>query len=148
MALAMKIHRRITDSRQDAGFTLIEMMMAMVILGVGLLSIAVAQLSAIKVSSRSRNLQQAMFLAREQMDDIEALPLGSALLQTAAVTDDPANPIQASSDPDDQTRFTRSVTVTPNSPSAGLAQVSVTVVWTTQQGGPRQVQLNSVKRMN
>jgi Tfp pilus assembly protein PilV len=123
-------------------------MIAMAILGVGLLSIAVAQLSAIKVSSRSKNLQQAMFLAREQMDDIEALPLASALLQAGATTADPGNPLHASNDPDDQTSFNRSVTVTPNTPSVGLAQVSVTVVWNNPQGGTRQVQLNSVKRMN
>ncbi len=144
----MKLHRRNSDSRTESGFTLLEVMIAMVILGVGLLSIAVAQLSAIKVSSRSKNLQQAMFLAREQMDDIEALPLNAAFLQAAATTDDPANPIQASSDPDDLTRFNRSVTVTPNVPAAGLAQVAVTVTWNNAQGGVRQVQLNSVKRMN
>jgi len=144
----MMIHRRMTDSTRESGFTLLEVMIALAILGVGLLSIAVAQLSAIRVSSRSKGLQQAMFLAREQMDDIEALPLGAPLLQAAGTTNDAGNPIHASEDPDDQTTFNRSVVVTPNSPSAGLAQVSVTVVWNSSQGGVRQVQLNSVKRMN
>jgi type IV pilus modification protein PilV len=144
----MRIHGRVTLSGHESGFTLLEVMIAMAILGVGLLSIAVAQLSAIKVSSRSKNLQQAMFLAREQMDDVEALPLNAPLLQAAATTDDPGNPLKASNDPDDQTTFNRSITVTPNVPSAGLAQVAVTVVWNSPQGGVRQVQLNSVKRMN
>ena len=144
----MKIHGRVTLSGHESGFTLLEVMIAMAILGVGLLSIAVAQLSAIKVSARSKNLQQAMFLAREQMDDIEALPLNAPLLQAGATTNDPGNPLQTSNDPDDQTTFNRSVTVTPNAPAPGLAQVSVTVVWNNARGGTRQVQLNSVKRMN
>ncbi len=144
----MRIHGRVTESGHESGFTLLEVMIAMAILGVGLLSIAVAQLSAIKVSARSRNLQQAMFLAREQMDDIEALPLNAPLLQAAATTDDPANPLQTGNDPENQTSFNRSVTVTPNAPVAGLAQVSVTVIWNNSQGVLRQVQLNSVKRMN
>ena len=35
----------------DSGFTLIEVMMALAILGIGLLSIAVAQITAIKVAN-------------------------------------------------------------------------------------------------
>jgi type IV pilus assembly protein PilV len=141
----MRIHGRRPDA-QD-GFTLVEVLLAMAILGVGLMSIAVAQLTAMKVQSRSKNLQQAMFLAREQMDDIEAMDAGAPILQAAATTQDPGNPLRASADPSDATTFNRSVTVVPNNPSFGLAQVTVTVTWAQAQG-TRQVQLSSVKRMN
>jgi len=138
----------------DSGFTLIEVMMALAILGIGLLSIAVAQITAIKVASKSKNLQQAMFLAREQLDDLDALPPGSAILQTAATTPDPANPIQVGNDPMDGTRFDRQLVVVPNSPSTNLAQVTVTVVWAnpgvtgTGLNGTSQVSLTGIKRMN
>lgn len=144
----MVIHGRLSDSNGSSGFTLLEVMIAMAILGVGLLSIAVAQLTAIKVASKSKNLQQAMFLAREQMDDLEALPASSPILAAAETTDDPNNPIQVSNDEGDLTRFTRSFTVTPDEPEAGLALVVVTVAWNSNQGGIRQVRLSSVKRMN
>lgn len=144
----MRVFGRVTESNSQSGFTLLETMIAMAILGVGLLSIAVAQLTAIKLSSKSKNLQQAMFLAREQMDDIEALPPGSPLLVNAATTDDPANPISVHTAEGDATTFTRSVTVTPNTPSVGLSQVVVTVTWDNAQSGVRQVQLSSVKRAN
>jgi prepilin-type N-terminal cleavage/methylation domain-containing protein len=144
----MVIHGRQSDSNGSSGFTLLEVMIAMAILGVGLLSIAVAQLTAIKVASKSKNLQQAMFLAREQMDDLEALPADAPVLLAAATTDDPNNPIQVSNDEGDLVRFTRSFTVTPDEPEAGLALVVVTVAWNSNQGGIRQVRLSSVKRMN
>lgn len=135
--------------RDESGYTLIEVMIAMAILGIGLMSIAVAQITAMKVSSRSKNLQQAMFLARETLDDIEALPPGSGLLSTAATTDDPNNPIQVLNDGSDGTSYNRSTTVVPNDPSAGLARVLVTVTWNTSNvSGATQVQLTAVKRMN
>jgi hypothetical protein len=81
------------------------------------------------------------------MDDLEALNAGAPILQAGATTDDPANPIALSNNPADTTRFNRSVTVVPNNPSIGLAQVTVTVTWDTAQG-MRRVQLSSVKRMN
>ena len=142
-----KVIRRAATS--ESGYTLVEVMIAMTILGIGLMSIAVAQLTAMKMSSRSRNLQQAMFLAREQMDSFEALLPGAAVLQANGVIADPANPIQVGRDAGDATRYTRTTTVTANNPSVNLALVRVTVSWNSVNTvGTNQVQLTSVKRMN
>ena len=87
---------RSTDSaRAESGFTLIEVMIAMTILSIGLMSIAVAQLTAIKVSSRSKHLQDAMFLARERMDTLAAIvppedPAIPSYFSVAQTTADPA----------------------------------------------------------
>jgi type II secretory pathway pseudopilin PulG len=124
-------------------------MIAMAILGIGLMSIAVAQITAMKVSSRSKNLQQAMFLARESLDDLEALPAGAPVLGTAAVIDDPTNPIQIGTDDTDATRFNRQMTITPNDPATNLARVVVKVTWNTSNAnGSNEIQLTAVKRMN
>jgi len=136
------------QSQPEAGYTLIEVMIAMAILGIGLMSIAVAQITAMKVSSRSKNLQQAMFIAREQLDDFDALPPGAAVLQTAATTVD-ADEIQIGKDDNDTTRFVRQFDVQPNNPSVNLARVTVTVTWNNSApNGLNQVQLTAVKRMN
>lgn len=140
-----------TASRTESGFSLIEVMIAMAILGIGLMSIAVAQVTAIKMQSRSKNLQQAMFLARERMDELDALPgfPASTFLTTPATTPDPANPIQVGNDPSDGTRYTREVQVVPNSPTVGLSSVTVTVTWTTPgTTGSSQTKLSAVKRIN
>jgi prepilin-type N-terminal cleavage/methylation domain-containing protein len=135
--------------RAETGYTLIEVMIAMAILGIGLMSIAVAQITAMKVSSRSKNLQQAMFLARESLDDFDALPPGSAVLGTAATIDDPTNPIQVGTDVNDATRFNRQTQINPNDPQTNLARVTVTVTWNTSNvTGANQIQLTAVKRMN
>ncbi len=145
------MHNRLIRSaaRAESGYTLIEVMIAMAILGIGLMSIAVAQITAMKVSSRSKNLQQAMFLARESLDDFDALPPGAAILGAAAVIADPTNPIQIGTDPSDGTRFNRQTTITPNDPETNLARVTITVTWNTSNvSGANQVQLTAVKRMN
>jgi type IV pilus assembly protein PilV len=139
-------------ARNDAGFTLIEVMIAMTILSVGLMSIAVAQLTAIKVSSRSKHLQDAMFLAREEMDTLSAIqpdpdPLVGSYFGTPRTINDPA--LQLGSDPDDTTRYTRQTVITPNQPASGLARVVVTVTWdNANAGGTSQIQLGSVMRIN
>ena len=136
-------------SHPDSGFTLIEVMIAMAILGIGLLAIAAAQITAMKVSSRSKNMQQAMFLAREQLDDMDALLPGSAVLQTAATIQDPANPIKVTNDAENGTSFNRSMQIIPNNPTTDMAQVIVTVAWNNATtSATNQVRLSAVKRMN
>jgi type IV pilus assembly protein PilV len=136
----------------EAGFTLIEVMIAMTILSVGLMSIAVAQLSAIRVSSRSKHLQDAMFLAREEMDTLAAIqpdpdPLVGSFFGTPKTITDPD--LQLGSDAEDTTRYTRQTQITPGQPSPGLARVVVTVTWNNaNSSGTTQIQLGSVMRIN
>ena len=140
---------RAATAHQECGFTLIEVMIAMTILSIGLMSIAVAQLTAIKVSSRSKHMQDAMFLAREQMDTLVAIdPTINTFLGTGQTIDDPA-PIQVGNDVNDATRYTRRTQIIPNQPSPSLSRVIVTVTWTTGNiPGAQQVQLTSVMRAN
>ncbi len=130
----------------EAGFTLLEVLMAMVILGVGVLTIGVAQLSAIKMSSRSQHLSQAMYLAQEQMEVFMVLPQGSAFL-TLPVVDapDPAGLIDIDPNDDDLTNYTRIWTVEPNVPNPGVTRITITVTWNTATRGPTQVQLQGIR---
>ncbi|MEE9278674.1 MAG: prepilin-type N-terminal cleavage/methylation domain-containing protein [Myxococcota bacterium] len=130
----------------EAGFTLLEVLMAMVILGVGVLTIGVAQLSAIKMSSRSQHLSQAMYLAQEQMEVFMVLPQGSAFL-TLPVVDapDPAGTIDIDPNDNDLTNYTRTWTVEPNVPNPGVTRITITVTWNTATRGPTQVQLQGIR---
>ena len=135
-------------SRDESGYTLVEVMIAMAILGIGLMSIAVAQLTAIRMAARSKNMQQAMFLAREAMDDLDARKAGDDFLNTNATTPDANNPIQVGTDTGDGTRFNRQITVTPGDPEAGLARVVVQVTWqNATTTATNQVQLSATKRI-
>jgi len=135
-------------ARGEGGFTLIEVMIAMTILTVGLMSIAVAQLSAIKVSSRSKHLQDAMLLAREEMDTLAAIipdPAQPAFFANAQTIDD--IDLKGSQDGADATLYSRRTVITPNQPSVGLSRVVVTVTWPNSNSTVQQVQLSSVMRI-
>ncbi|MBW2280679.1 MAG: prepilin-type N-terminal cleavage/methylation domain-containing protein, partial [Deltaproteobacteria bacterium] len=54
--------------QNEDGFSLLEVMIAAAILAVGLLTIALAQVSALKMGSRSKHLSEAIYLAQEQVE--------------------------------------------------------------------------------
>ena len=54
--------------RESSGFTLIEIMIALSLLGIGLLSLAAMQLTAMQYGSRGRHLTKAAAVAEEQME--------------------------------------------------------------------------------
>ncbi len=114
------------------GFTLIEVMIALTIMSVGVLSIGMAQLSALKISSMSSRLSQGMYLAEEQLETFRSMPWGPTF--TAAVVDfpDPQGPITPVQG--DSAQFSRSWTITPNAPPHGLTEITVTVVWNNSNG--------------
>lgn len=138
------MRRRI--SRED-GFSLLEVMIAAAILATGLLAIALAQVSALKMGSRSKHLSEAVYLAQEQIETFQALPATDATFSTAVTDfDDPVGRILAGGDSEygtvawnpeqggDQTVFTRRWTIEPNTPSAGMSRVTVEIQWS-EDGG-------------
>jgi prepilin-type N-terminal cleavage/methylation domain-containing protein len=65
-----------TARRVRAGFTLIEMMLAMVILAGGLLAMLAVQVQALKQGRYGRHTSEAMQIARDQMELLMRLPWG------------------------------------------------------------------------
>ena len=63
-----------TARRVRAGFTLIEMMLAMVILAGGLLAMLAVQVQALKQGRYGRHTSEAMQIARDQMELLMRLP--------------------------------------------------------------------------
>ncbi|KAA0969922.1 type IV pilus modification protein PilV [Pseudomonas sp. ANT_H12B] len=60
------------SKRAQEGMTLIEVLVALLILGVGLLGAAAIQLNALKYTDSSRMTSQASFIAYDMMDRIRA----------------------------------------------------------------------------
>ena len=133
--------------RREDGFSLLEVMIAMAILATGLLAIALAQVSALKMGARSKHLSDAVYLAQEQIETFQALPATDIAFTTpVADFDDPVGYILAGGDSEfgpvawnpevggDQTVFSRRWTVEPNTPAAGLTRITVEVFWS-EDGG-------------
>ena len=123
-------------NRNEDGFSLLEVMIAAAILAVGLLTIALAQVSALRMGSRSKHLSEAIYLAQEQVETFKAMNANDLTFSTAGTFDDAAGYLYAGGDgssppgdSDDQTHYTRSWTIEPGQPSAGLTRITIEVDW-------------------
>lgn len=62
------------ECRREAGFTLIEVLIALTIFAVGMLAVASMQLSAITVNARANRLTQRTTYAQAKIEELVALP--------------------------------------------------------------------------
>jgi prepilin-type N-terminal cleavage/methylation domain-containing protein len=126
---------------EASGFTILEVVIAMAILGLGMLAIAAAQISSLRISSQSRYLTESMNLAHQQMETFQLTPLTS--LPAPGSYNDAANPIQP--DATNSTTYSRSWIVTANNPSPGITRLEVQVDWVDGTGTTRSTRLESYK---
>ena len=56
--------------RQSSGFTLLEIMIALSLLGIGLLSLAVMQVTAMQYATRGRHMTKAAAIAETRMEEL------------------------------------------------------------------------------
>ena len=63
---------------RNEGFTLLEVLIAVVILAFGLLAIAQMQVIAIRFNYQGRDVTEAVTLAKDQLESLKTLPFGHA----------------------------------------------------------------------
>ncbi len=124
----------------EKGFTLIEIIVAIMLLVVALLGMASVTTMVIKGNFSSRMMTTATTLAKDKMEDFNnlsytALPIGTATDYATA-----GGTVQTSAT---GAYFSRSSTLTANSPVANMTSISVTVSWP-QQSPTHSVMINTI----
>lgn len=132
------------SSRSSAGFTLIEVSIALGILSVGLLGVAAATITAMAVSSQSHERTQASYLAQQQLEIFRITPEAGLLAIVAAGTTDPANPIDPDPNDGDTRTYNRSWLIQPDVPETGVYTLTVSVDWVDNRGTARTTSLSTV----
>ncbi|HEU4928440.1 MAG TPA: prepilin-type N-terminal cleavage/methylation domain-containing protein [Candidatus Krumholzibacteria bacterium] len=113
---------RFDEMRNERGVSLLEIMVALVIFGIGLV-VAVRTLPESNAkTTQSRNRSIAVNLAQEGIEELMGRPFNNADL-TAGVHVDPENPIR--------NHFARQWEVTDATPVAGMKMISVSVSFPT-----------------
>lgn len=123
------VKERRERGRGDRGFSLIEMMMAITILGVGLLSLGGLFPIAMEKVTRGDMESKATFHAQGKLEELKNVPWDQLLSS-------------ASNDVVDVS-FQRTWTIQENVPTAGMKTVQVVVNWT-DEDGPRSVTLSTL----
>jgi type IV pilus assembly protein PilV len=103
----------------NAGFTLVESMLALAIMSVGLLALAGLQITALRGNALSRSMTTAVSIAEQRLEQLKNTPYSD--IQAEAATQITASNLH----------FTRQVTVT-NGPLPNTKSVSVLVSWQDQ----------------
>ncbi len=106
--------------KSQSGVGLIEIIVAMVIFGIGISAAMRTLPDSNKATTRARNLSVATNLAQERIESLMGTPLTSADL-SAGNHVDPRNPLER--------HFTRTWTVRDNVPLTGMKRVDVSVVY-------------------
>jgi prepilin-type N-terminal cleavage/methylation domain-containing protein len=111
-------------SYQNRGFTLIETMLAMLILSVGVLGTTMLTINAIAGNVTSNRITAATTFAQERIEEIEQLGYGNA--DTAVGTEDYGSNTYYS-------LHKRVTSIAADTPAANMKTVSVQVYWRSDQ---------------
>jgi prepilin-type N-terminal cleavage/methylation domain-containing protein len=138
-----RMHRR----SRNRGVSMIEVMIALAILGYGMLGVAAAQVTALRSTDQSRDRMFAHQLAQQQLEIFQEMSRTSleVIRADGGYPNDPLNPLDP--DPNDgmAMAFTRTWTITPDTPEPNVYTILVNVAWTNSTGGARNLQLETFK---
>lgn len=121
----------------NAGFSFIDLMLAMVVLTIGVLAMADLQVIASRSNNSSRSTSAALNVATGKMEEIKDKVFTSIVAEaptTVTVLDPPRAPLT----------FTRQVTVAIDTPIAGSKTVTVIVTWSDSAGKTHTIPMATV----
>jgi prepilin-type N-terminal cleavage/methylation domain-containing protein len=130
------------------GFTLIEMMFALVILAGGLLAMLLVQTQAMRQGRQGRHTTEAMQIARDQMETFMRLPWDDPAVQPTAWTVPTPVDLTVQNGTGAQTQQTFNVSWRISASVTDLRVIEVNVTWTEGEIGatyPRSFLLASSK---
>lgn len=119
--------------RSEQGFTLVEVMIAMLLLLIGMTGVALAQYQALRSNNNSAQRSKALYLAEEGLENFHAMSFINPALGAGGVVQDQANPIEFNANDEDVTQYFRCWEITPNTPRPGISTIVVEV----RVGDPR-----------
>jgi prepilin-type N-terminal cleavage/methylation domain-containing protein len=134
-------------SMNEKGFSLIELMIAVVVLGVALLALAQMQISALHTNFSARDMTVATTLAQDKIEELQGIvfddpdladtnPANNAAMTDPRITsfhpadhEDPNNPISETGGTAGVRRYTRLWNIADNTPLQGVKTVVAYVCW-------------------
>jgi type IV pilus assembly protein PilV len=141
------MRRFATRTRRGAqqGFTLIEVMIAMTVLAVGLLSLAMMQLHALRGGNVGRHSSTAAIVARDRMESFQRAPWATVTVTAGWVNDgNVTNSVQATAGTAIEQTYTREYQVR-NVTTGWIRAVDVRITWNEAQDQNKQLVLSSMR---
>lgn len=119
-----------------AGFTLVEVMIAIVVLSIAVLGFSAMTLGTIRGLSFSDRLTTATTLAQKQMEELNNAPYADVIADNY--------PLENYGDIAGYETFSRAVTIAEATPETNTKTVTVNVWWRDDAGSTRNVNLSTI----
>ncbi len=122
--------------KTEEGFTLIEVLIALLVLMVGMAGILSLQLTSMKATGFSRHATEASSLAEDKVEELRTVPLNSARFASGS------DQVDARGVADAAGLYIRTWTITPQTDTT---IVTVSVAWNERGGEPYTISMSDMR---
>jgi type IV pilus assembly protein PilV len=123
-------------NRSERGFTIIEVLIALLVLMVGMAGLLSLQLTSMKATGFSRHATEASILCEDKMEDLRTIPLNSARFETDR------DMVDARGVPDPEGLYEREWNVVPG---VDTTTITVMVSWEERGSEPYTITMTNLR---